>query len=102
MLDEIQENLFQRALAFRKKYTVEIEDRKKFYEFFTPEDPEKPEIHGGFAISGWCESEDCESKIKEDLTVTIRCIPFENEKVKGRCICCGKPSDRQVVFAKAY
>jgi prolyl-tRNA synthetase len=102
ILDEIQENLFQRALAFQKKHTVEIEDRKTFYEFFTPENQNKPEIHGGFAISGWCGSDGCESKLKEDLTVTIRCIPFENEKVKGRCICCGKQSGRQVVFAKAY
>ena len=102
ILDEIQQNLFQRALAFRKKYTVNIEDRKTFYDFFTPENQNKPEIHGGFAVSGWCGSDDCESKIKEDLTVTIRCIPFENQNGSGRCICCGKQSDRQVVFAKAY
>jgi len=102
VLDEIQQNLFQRALAFRKKHTLEIDDRKTFYDFFTSENQEKPEIHGGFAISGWCGSQDCESKIKEDLTVTIRCIPFESEKGKGRCIYCGKPSDSPVVFAKAY
>jgi prolyl-tRNA synthetase len=102
ILDEIQQNLFQRALAFRKKYTVNIEDRETFYDFFTPENQNKPEIHGGFAVSGWCGSDDCESKIKEDLTVTIRCIPFENQNGSGRCICCGKQSDSQVVFAKAY
>ena len=44
----------------------------------------------------------CEAKIKEDLNVTIRCIPLEATKEKGACICCGKPSDTRVVFAKAY
>ena len=102
ILDEIQQSLFQRALAYRKEHTVAIEDKKTFYEFFTPQNEEKPEIHGGFAVSGWCGSAECESKIKEDLAVTIRCIPFENDKVKGRCICCGKDSDSQVVYAKAY
>jgi prolyl-tRNA synthetase len=102
ILDDIQENLFQRALAFREAHTVNIEDKKAFYDFFTPQNEEKPEIHGGFAVSGWCGSDDCELKIKEDLAVTIRCIPFENESIKGRCICCGKDSDKQVVFAKAY
>ena len=102
ILDEIQQNLFQRALAYRKEHTVEIEDKKTFYDYFTPQDEDKPEIHGGFSVSGWCGSEECESKIKEDLAVTIRCIPFESEHGKGRCICCDKPSDSRVIFAKAY
>jgi prolyl-tRNA synthetase len=102
ILDEIQESIFQRALAYREEHTLDIEDKKTFYEFFTPRDENKPEIHGGFAVSGWCGSDECESKLKEDLAVSIRCIPFESEKVKGRCICCGTASDSQVVFAKAY
>jgi prolyl-tRNA synthetase len=102
VLDEIQDNIFQRALTFRKAHTIAIEDKKAFYEFFTPHNEVTPEIHGGFALSGWCGSDNCESKIKEDLGVTIRCIPFDNEKVKGRCICCAKSSNSQVVFAKAY
>lgn len=102
ILDDIQQNLFQRALAFREAHTIEIEDQKTFYDFFTPQNAEKPEIHGGFAISGWCGSAECESKIKEDLAVTIRCIPFDSEAGKGRCVCCGKKSESQVVFAKAY
>ena len=102
ILDEIQQNLFQRALAYRKEHTVEIEDKKTFYDYFTPQDEDKPEIHGGFSVSGWCGSEECESKIKEDLAVTIRCIPFESEHGKGRCICSDKPSDSRVIFAKAY
>ncbi|MDO8942225.1 MAG: proline--tRNA ligase, partial [Desulfobacterales bacterium] len=61
----------------------------------------KPEIHGGFAISGWCGSAACEARIKEELTVTIRCIPFEPAGRQGACIGCGKPG-ACVVFAKAY
>ncbi|MEE9496521.1 MAG: proline--tRNA ligase, partial [Desulfobacterales bacterium] len=102
IMDEIQENLFQRALAYRKEHTLAIEDKKTFYEYFTPQNEGKPQIHGGFAVSGWCGSEECESKIKADLAVTIRCIPFESENVKGRCIYCGKDSDSQVIYAKAY
>mgnify|MGYP001817286730 FL=1 len=102
ILDEIQENLYRRAQAYRQKHTVAIDDKKTFYEFFTPQNEEGPEIHGGFALSGWCGSDACESKIKEDLAVTIRCIPFEGDREKGSCICCGKDSDQQVVYAKAY
>ena len=79
-----------------------MDDRGDFYTFFTPKNSEKPEIHGGFAMSHWCGSEECESKIKEDLNVTIRCLPFDAEKEDGRCICCGAPSTQRVVFAKAY
>ncbi|QTA84521.1 proline--tRNA ligase [Desulfonema magnum] len=102
ILDEIQDTLFQRALTFREKNTIIINDNKQFYEFFTPQNQDKPEIHGGFSLSPWCGSEECESKIKEDLSVTIRCIPFDNEAEKGNCICCGKPDSKQVIFAKAY
>ena len=102
ILDEIQENIFQRALAYRKENTIEIEDNKIFYDYFTPQNEDKPEIHGGFAVSGWCGSEKCESKIKEDLAVTIRCIPFEHQNGKGNCICCNKPGETRVIFAKAY
>jgi prolyl-tRNA synthetase len=102
MLDEIQDNLYRRAETFRQAHTVAIDDRKAFYEFFTPQDTEKPEIHGGFAVSSWCGEQACELKIKEDLAVTIRCIPFEQETASGPCICCGRPGQSQAIFAKAY
>ena len=103
ILDEIQKNLFNRALAFRTAHTVSIDDNKAFNAFFKPDNPETPEIHGGFAESAWCGSEACESKVKEDLGVTIRCIPFDR-KADGpmACVCCGRPNGQQVVFAKAY
>ena len=102
ILDEIQNHLFERALSRKNSNTVEINDSKQFHDFFTPENMEKPEIHGGFSMSHWCGSETCEAKIKEDLKVTIRCIPFEGEPEKGKCVCCGKDSNQRVLFAKAY
>ena len=101
-LDDIQAALFDRALAFREANTQNIEQRGLFYDYFTPKNPEKPEIHGGFAVSPWCGDPACELKIKDDLSVSIRCIPFEGQAVKGACICCGKPATREVVFAKSY
>jgi prolyl-tRNA synthetase len=102
ILDDVQDNLYERALSFRTNHTVTIDDQKQFYDYFTPENADKPEIHGGFAISRWCGSDTCEAKIKEDLGVTIRCIPLDSENDNGTCICCKKPSASQVVFAKAY
>ena len=102
LLDEIQDNLYQRAESFRKDHTVAIEDKNSFYEYFTPQNLEKPEIHGGFAVSSWCGEPACELKIKEDLAVTIRCIPFEQERNPGTCIGCGQPGTCRAIFAKAY
>ena len=102
ILDDIQQVLFDRALSFKKEHTIFIDDKEKFKDYFTPENQEKPEIHGGFALSCWCGSDACEVKIKEDLKVTIRCIPFKNDTGGGNCICCGKNSNHRVVFAKAY
>jgi len=101
-LAEMQQGYYQRALAFKDKWTMEIDDKEEFYRFFTPKNIEQPEIHGGFASSHWCGKSSCEEKIKEDLKVTIRCIPFNTKEETGNCICCGKPSTRRVIFAKAY
>ena len=70
--------------------------------YFTPQNPEKPEIHGGFASCHWCGSDACERKTNDDLSVTIRCIPTDAEKTQGKCVICGKPSPQRVAFAKAY
>ncbi|MBI5846307.1 MAG: proline--tRNA ligase [Deltaproteobacteria bacterium] len=102
ILDSIQANIYKKALDFRAEHTTEIDDRVDFYEFFTPRDAEKPEIHGGFARSHWCGNPDCEAKIKEDLTVTIRVIPEDGRDEAGRCVFCGEKSHRRVIFAKAY
>jgi prolyl-tRNA synthetase len=105
VLADIQKNLFDRAKSLRDAHTIKIDSRKDFYDFFTPKNKEKPEIHGGFALAHWSGSAEVEAKIKEDLKVTIRCIPYD-EKIRdespGTCIFSGEPSSRRVIFAKAY
>jgi prolyl-tRNA synthetase len=105
LLDAIQQNLFDRALAFRNAHTRAIETKEEFYNFFTPQNPNKPEIHGGFALAHWNGSREVEEKVKSELKVTIRCIPFDNPAnppEAGRCVITGEPSARRVLWAKAY
>jgi prolyl-tRNA synthetase len=106
MLAEIQQSLLDRALAFRKEHTRKIDTKEEFYAFFTPKNANKPEIHGGFALTHWNGSAEVEAKIKEELKVTIRCIPEANgdEFVDepGICPFTGEPSRRRVIFGKAY
>jgi prolyl-tRNA synthetase len=102
ILDEIQNNIFERALNFQKENTIKIDDKDEFYNFFTPKNKNNPEIHGGFVDSHWCGSAECEEKIKNNLKVTIRCIPVDAKNEKGKCIYCSKESNNRVLFAKAY
>ncbi len=105
ILGEIQQSLFDRAKALRDTNTVRIDSKADFYEFFTPKNREKPEIHGGFALSHWSGSSQVEAQLKEDLKVTIRCIPFDPEvrdEEPGKCVISGDPSPRRVLFAKSY
>lgn len=99
ILDEIQKSLLNKALQFRQQHTVKIDDKKQFYDFFTAKNEE---IHGGFALCHWNGDPAVETKIKEDLNVTIRCIPQDMGKEEGKCIFTGEPSSRRVIFAKAY
>ena len=106
ILAEIQQSLLDRALAFRKENTRKIDSKEEFYAFFTPENPNKPEIHGGFALTHWNESAEVEARIKEELKVTIRCIPevdgVEFTEEPGICPFSGEPSRQRVIFGKAY
>ena len=101
-LKEIQDHYFQNALDFREANTQKIDDKDEFYRYFTPKNENQPEIHGGFASSHWCGSADCEEKIKNDLKVTIRVIPFDEPASEGQCIYCKQPSQKRVIFAKSY
>ena len=101
-LDDIQSSLFERARSFREEHTRRIDSKDEFYAFFTPENSEKPEIHGGFALSHWNGDKAVEETIKNDLNVTIRAIPDAAEPDEGRCVITGEPSPQRVVFAKAY
>ena len=102
LLDDIQNGMFKRACDFRTEHTRVIDDKDEFYSFFTPENREKPEVHGGFVLSHWNGSAEVEERIKKDLNVTIRCIPNDGDKEEGRCIITGEPSKQRVVFAKSY
>src|SRR3954468_9487419 len=105
MLAAIQANLLARATEFRDANTRAIDTKEEFYAYFTPKNPAKPEIHGGFALTHWDGSRGVEEQIKNDLKVTIRCIPFDdpaNPPEAGTCPFTGNPSPRRVIWAKAY
>jgi prolyl-tRNA synthetase len=105
LLSSIQQNLLDRAKQFRDTHTREINSKEEFYAFFTPGNSAKPEIHGGFALTHWDGSRAVEEQIKNDLKVTIRCIPFDdpaNPPDLGTCPFTGKPSPRRAIWAKAY
>jgi prolyl-tRNA synthetase len=104
LLHDIQKSIFDKALAFRNENTKNIDDLTEFYQFFTAKNAEKPEVHGGFAMSHWCGCSSCEKKIKDDLKVTIRCmqLPDTSQTETGVCIVCGSKSEHKVVFAKSY
>ena len=94
-LQDIQDSIFERAKAFREANTVKIDTKEKFYDFFEKTD-------GGFAYAHWNGSAEVEEQIKNDLKVTIRCIPTEGDKEPGKCVITGEPSAQRVYFAKAY
>jgi prolyl-tRNA synthetase len=94
MLETIQQSLYDRALEFREKHTYRIDDYKKF--------PEILDGEGGFIWSHWCGSDKCEEQVKDELKATIRNIPKDAPAESGACIKCGSPSERRVIFARAY
>jgi prolyl-tRNA synthetase len=102
ILDEIQQRLLERGRALRAQHTRRIDSKDEFYEFFTPQNRAKPEIHGGFAECHFSGDPEVEEQVNNDLGVTVRGIPLDAEPEDGRCIISGKPSKRRVVFAKAY
>ncbi len=101
ILDDIQDNLLARARAHRDEHSREITSEAEFLEFFTPQNKEDPEIHGGFAIMGFCCDPELEERIAKEHKVTVRCIPIATENEEVPCVFTGKPGKR-VVFAKSY
>jgi prolyl-tRNA synthetase len=105
ILDEIQDALYARALTHRQAHTRDIDTKEEFYEYFKapktkgPNDPTP--IHGGFAMAHFDGDPALEAKIKDDLAVTVRCIPNAPGD-PGTCPFTGKPSAKRVVWAKAY
>lgn len=92
MLEEIQKSLLERATAFRDAH---IHDPKNYVEL-------KENVNGGWAYAWWCESDECEAKIKEDTKATTRCIPIDQPSGSGECIVCGKKATKKVYIAKSY
>ncbi len=102
ILRSVQDTLYARAKKFRDENTRVIDSKEDFYDFFTSKNPEKPELHGGFALAHWNGSREIEERIKNDLKVTIRVIPLDDSSEPGKCIFTGEPSQRRVVWAKSY
>lgn len=104
ILQSIQDALFERARSFREEHTRRIDTQEEFYDWFTPERVQEnapTPIHGGFALTHFGGDVQLEARIKEDLGVTVRCIPLD-EGEPGTCPFTGAPSARRVVWAKSY
>ncbi len=93
LLDEIQDNIFQKALNFRESRTVKVDTWEEF----------KEQIENSmFVYAHWDGTPETEQKIKEETKATIRCIPLDDDFEDGKCIYSGQPSKRRVIFARAY
>jgi prolyl-tRNA synthetase len=94
LLDEIQDNLWSKALNHRSQNITNVEDYQTFKEVL--------EQKGGFISAHWDGTAETEDRIKEETKATIRCIPLDQKIEEGTCIYSGQPSKRRVLFAKAY
>lgn len=94
LLIEIQNNLLNKAVEFRKEFTTEVDDFDRFKEVL--------EGKGGFISAHWDGTEETEERIKELTKATIRCIPLGQIEEQGKCVFTGNPSKMRVLFAKAY
>lgn len=94
LLEDIQENIYAKALNYRQEKTTLVNSYQEFKEVLDT----KP----GFVYAHWDGTSETEAKIKEETKATIRCIPLDNPLEDGVCIYSGKPSTQRVVFARAY
>ena len=94
MLDDIQANIYQKALNFREANTQRVDSYEEMQQILDNE--------GGFILAHWDGTAETEAAIKEETKATIRCIPLNAEPEEGVCIYSGKPSKQRVVFARAY
>ena len=110
LLDEMQKAMYDKALAHRAEHTKTFTDEAAFRAFFTPSQPvvdnEAAEIHGGFAIAAYNGDAKLEARIKDELGVTVRCIPIEGsfgyDASPATCVFTGTPNARRVIWAKSY
>jgi prolyl-tRNA synthetase len=94
VLDAMQQEMLVRAEEHMNSLTSVAEDYDEFRAHF--------DKGNGFVKAMWCGDRECEDKIKEDLGVTSRCIPFDQEEISGKCVCCGRPAKKMVIWARAY
>ena len=93
-LEEMQENLFNKAAQYRSENTHKVDSWEDFKRIIDKD--------GGFVEAHWDGTSETEEKIKQETKATIRCIPLDAEEEEGKCIYSGKPSNKRVLFAKAY
>ena len=94
MFSFIQQNIYNRALAFRTERITNADSWDEFVKLLDEK--------GGFIAAHWDGSGETEEKIKEQTKATIRCIPLDNKLEDGVCILTGNPSTQRVLFARAY
>ena len=94
ILAAMQKDMLERAREHRESHTYSVVTYDEFKDIIA----NKP----GFIKAHWCESRECEDKIKEDTSATARCIPLEDGNSEGVCVCCGKPAKKLVYWGKAY
>ncbi|MGM9842844.1 MAG: proline--tRNA ligase [Muribaculaceae bacterium] len=93
LLEDIQENIYQKALKRRQEMTRTVDTYEEF----------KVEIEkGGFILAHWDGTTETEEKIKEETKATLRCIPLDGDKTPGKCMVTGRPSAQRVIFARNY
>jgi len=93
LLEDIQKNIYQKALDYRTAHTITVDTYEEF--------KEKIE-NGGFILAHWDGTPETEELIKEETKATIRCIPLDENPIAGKCMVTGMPSKQRVVFARAY
>ena len=94
LLDEMQENIYKKALDYRNQHITKVDTYDEFKEVLKNK--------GGFVLAHWDGTTETEVRIKEETKATIRCIPFDNPQEEGKCILTGKPSHQRVLFAISY
>lgn len=94
LMEEIQENLYNKAQTHQSENTTEVSDYNEFKEVLKSK--------GGFILAHWDGTPETEERIKQETKATIRCIPLDGDDKEGACIYSGKPSKQKVLFAKAY
>jgi prolyl-tRNA synthetase len=94
ILETIQRDMLECARAHRDAHTYVARNMEEFRKIFNEK--------SGFVKAMWCGCQECEDKIKEELSVTSRCMPFEQEELAQECVCCGKPAKKMVYWGRAY